>query len=697
MTAEAAESAVDTDGSQREQTNAGTQPERADEAAGLDDSDDLEDAGETVEQLRHGAPHAFPHGNTFGPTKVTGDAVGGDKFVTIHTTSGLARSFVSGPVPPEDLASLVERFARPPDHDELVRRLRAKRVLVLCGSPGSGRRASALAILADVQQDPSTLRILDPTASPEELVKHLRPGVGHLIADFSGTADAPLRQHHLHAFQESLEENNGYVVITTDALSVLNEPLNELCEWHPPAAVDVLRAHLDATYPDPSEYRPALEREEIRTYLKAHPSPKEVAEFAGWVNLYVQGILTPQDLTIYGTAAAEHLARRAFADTKVSLRDKAFLIALAVFDRSPYATIAEAGDSLYLAFKEREEPEHPAGLSIFDTSRSTRLAWARAIEYDQADINRGVASTRMTKFGFSSTWSVVLQHVWLEHPAAREPILGWLRRLSESNLLATRIRAGVAAGCLAAVDFSPMVSRLFGPWASSDLLRQRQLAAWALSVTVQQGAETEVRRLLQVWTVGSVAKRWTVVRTAALLAELLGKSTIPLLFKIARYPSRDPRLQRELERVTSDLLTGPTARHALEALSTWSQDNGPCQGLAYRAFVSATAIHHQDARPALMTDMAADLLDWTALVTLWRAVLNDPSVRDTARRNLARWVVVAAQEESLKPDILRLFTDLAASANEHDRLDYLLRHLPPDTPSSALQLAARIRTHLLPH
>ncbi|WP_406023523.1 hypothetical protein OH802_27400 [Nocardioides sp. NBC_00850] len=686
---EAAE--LDVDAKQGDQSSK-DQHVNDDEAADVDEQADTE---QSVERFRREAQRLLAHSaNVLGRADVTGDLVGGNKFVTIHSASNLPQRVTSGQMPAAQLASVLERFAKAPDHDELVHRLRTNRVLVLRGPRASGRRTASLGVLADVKQDPQPLLVLDPAIPPGELVDQLRPGARHLIADFSTTTDAPLRQYHLHAIQERLRASDGFAIITIDPHVAVDGTLAEMHEWHPPAPESILNAHLEADCPHPSVRQPALDLDETRSYLKTQPSPEEIAGYARTLLLYVDGQRSLQDLATYSTSAVEDYAQRVFSDTDGSMREKAFLIALAVFNQLPYSTIAEAGDALYRAFQEREDPETEAGVSIFDTSRSARLTWARALEYDSFETDQDRDSTRLAAFLNPSMSSIVLRHVWLEHPAAREPIRRWLRELGESGADVSRVRAALAAGRLAAADFSSIMRPLLEPWAGSRPLGQRQLAAWTLFAALQQGADDEVRRVLQRWAEGGEGRRWTVLHTADALADMLGKSTIPLISAIAEKPARDPRLRNELERVTARLLTGPTALQALDTMVGWLQNPGPRRELAYRAFVRAAG-KREEGRPALLSHGNADQQAWTALIILWRAVLNNPTVRDDARLGLAGWVILAAEDKSLEPDLCRLFSELAGSANERARLDYLLRHLPREAPEAARPVADRIRTHLV--
>lgn len=684
MNSEAKESDTEAKGSDQTPEDEETAEQTEDKA-----KDDEAEAQDAVSDFRRQAQqYLASSANVITRAEFGGDAVGGNKTVTNHYYGSSHLRSSSGPMPAPSVTSLLQRFVKSSDHDVLVQRLRDTRVFVLCGPKGSGRQTAAIGILTDVDQVSRPVHVLNPKVQPDYLAGQLINGAHHLIPDLSVDTDDPLRQQHLYEIQKKLQENDGYAIITIDPRAAEEGALTEQHEWQPPAAGDILRAHLGADRLDQSYIQLGLGLEETRAYLETQPSPKEIVEYARRLTAYFHGQATREDLAGYHITAAEHHARRAFADTSNSLREKAFLIALAVLDRLPYPTIAEAGDDLYRTFEEHRS------LSTFGTSHSARLNWARAYETDSVETDHDPALNTVTAFRNPATWPAVLRHVWLEHPTARDPIRRWLRDLGATAPRASRVRAALAAGFLASIDFPSIANSLLGQWAGSKQLGQRQVAAWALFAATEQGAKTKVDEVLKRWAEGGVARRWTVVHTADALADLSDESAISLISEIAAMPTTDPQLERELERAAARLLISPLASQARNTLVGWSRERGPRRDLAHRAFTIA-ASEQPDGRPTLLNHGSSDQHAWAALTTLWRAVLNDPAVRGDARDRLTDWVTLAVEEDSLVPELQRLFTDLAVSSNERARLDYLLRHLPADAPPDARLVADRIRNHLL--
>jgi len=306
---------------------------------------------------------------------------------------------------------------------------------------------------------------------------------------------------------------------------------------------------------------------------------------------------------------------------------------------------------------------------------------------------------RLMRFRYSGAWPILLHYVWTEHPAAREPMATWLFQLADGGDPQARIRSAVAVGCLAAAEFETVKEKFLNQWAQSDLLRDRQLAAWALAAAVDLGAEAKVRPLLRYWAEGSVAKRWTVVRTITSLADLLGKSSMPLLSRIARSSAKDGNLESELTRALGGMLTSPIARQTAGTLVAWSAKDDDRRKLAQRAFLLASYTRRRDAPqsppyPKLLRLGSSDAFIRDQHTKLWRRVIDDPATRPDALRRLADWVVLSDGSQEVETELTTLLRALAGTPNERQRVDYLLRHLPSDASQSARSTAERLRRSL---
>ncbi|MEU0406193.1 hypothetical protein ABZ318_39605, partial [Streptomyces sp. NPDC006197] len=114
-------------------------------------------------------------------TSIQGDGTffEGNQFFSVYG-SGDSSRFVRGPVPPETLAHLAQVYCEITGYQRMKERLRDSRVLVLCGEPGSGRKATALALLDEVTG--GKVFRLDPRHGVDEITDEaLQEGGGHLM------------------------------------------------------------------------------------------------------------------------------------------------------------------------------------------------------------------------------------------------------------------------------------------------------------------------------------------------------------------------------------------------------------------------------------------------------------------------------------------------------------------------------------
>ncbi|OEJ25780.1 hypothetical protein AR457_16190 [Streptomyces agglomeratus] len=684
------------------------------------------EAWEAVEQLFALAPHLRAgRANVMGDTRVSGDVVAGDKHMHLHGVDGPARLRPVGPVPAADLERVALTFAPNRRYDELCADLADQRVLVLRGRRGTGRRTAALRMMTQVAKDADVIA-LDPGTEPAEFADHVRPGRAHFVMDPLTSEDGPLRDVHLHAVRRRLADSNGLFVVVASPGTVLDGPV--AYDWEPPGPADVVHAHLahlmrpadspDSSGPaDPAGIRRLLELDETVRYLSASPMPQEAAGFARLLAAYAEGRCGAEELSGYGRTSAEAVVDAWFGGGAVELRDKAFLISLAAFDGSPYPLVADLGDRLYGHLRAAEEPDRPAGCSAFGTSRSERLALARAREFEDETVTPwGVVAERVVAFENSHIWSAVLRHVWTSHPAARGPVLEWLDALVADQRALVRLRGAVTAGVLAGSDFGYAFDRFLGRWASSPALMERQLAAWALYTAAEHGMDTVVRRLLSNWSGHSdQGRRWTVARTYALLG---GPTAATALRDIGRMATSatvpDAALGAALEQTLEALLQGPAATTVLERLGQWQDPRGPLRELAVKGFLRGTARRRAEpgagtAWPRLLWLADRDPLARRYVVVLWRELFGDRTVRDEARRAFARWVRAAETASSraaahgaafpgaraaghgpvfgaagpegvsdVEEALSRLLPELVVTANDRDRMDYLLRRLCDD-------------------
>ncbi|MFE2265450.1 hypothetical protein [Streptomyces griseosporeus] len=727
--------------------DADTEPEDKDSARAADlggtaeptpEEEPAPEAWEAIEQLFALAPHLRSgRANVMGDTQVSGDVVAGDKRITVHLPeTSLPRLHSVGPLPTRELAHLSDTFAPSRRYYELCAELATRRVLVLRGRPDSGRRTAALRMLLQVGTDTGEVIALDPGTDPADLADHVRPGGAHVVVDPVTSQASPLREVHLHAIHHRLGEDGLFIAVITHGTAVEDVPTYD---WEPPPAADIATAHLlhavrhsmtEGETEARETVRRLLELKQTIAYLSSSPSPREAVGYARLLVEYGRGRCDDDVLARYGRTSAEEIVDGWFGEghdsAEVALRDKAFMISLAVFDGLPYPLVAELGDELYRKLRAVEEPDRTPGCSVFGPSPADRLALARAQEYeDETDSRWGRLPERVVAFRDGSLWNTVLSHVWAGHPAVRKPLLAWLDTLAEDRRTTVRLRAAVASGVLAAADFGYAFDSFLERWGSSARPVQRQLAAWALYTAAEHGMDVPVRRLLADWSRRHhPARRWTVARAYALLGGATVTSALrDIGLMAATGPEPDAALRTTLEQALEALLQGPAAVTVLERLVDWHDSRGPLQELAAAGFLRGarrrigTAGADGATWPRLLWLADRDPRARWYIVTMWRALLGNRASRDMAREELARWIGVAERASAragrrvfrdvppseatvpydavsdVESALASLLPQLVKSPNDWERLDHLLRRVGT-TDGLQSPVTARLRAAL---
>ncbi|MEV6247145.1 Pycsar system effector family protein [Streptomyces sp. NPDC051742] len=293
----------------------------------------------TAEQPRE--PNVFASADLGSPGGDTGGAAtarravrtwaggGADRLTTIHgdgtvfegnqifALGGSDRSphFVQGPVPPETLDHLGRVYCATAGYGRMRDRLRDHRVLVLCGEPGSGRKATALALLAELT-DGKVFR-LDPRHGVDELTEEvLQESGGHLLelpAEDVGAEDEPhssragrgernaaprrpatrLSELHLDRFGDLLRGRDAYGVVLVENGELADRLLRGRYGMYcaPPPADEVLQRHL--------WHRLRAESDEALGAARARAAQRDVVDALGLEEL------RPRE----AARLADHLAR----------------------------------------------------------------------------------------------------------------------------------------------------------------------------------------------------------------------------------------------------------------------------------------------------------------------------------------------------------------------------------------------------
>lgn len=684
--------------------------------------------------------------------RVDGDLVMGHKYVVAAPSVG-EQLQGTGEVPSADLDRLATVYHRDPVFDEALTTLHTSRVVVLRGGHGTGRHAAALMLLRAVGA--TRIRALDPDTGLAGLLRKARKADGYLVRDLPVTASSPLRHHHLLAWREHLTKHRAHLVVTVESTAVLGEDV-PVVSWTPPRIEAVFTAHLragleatrrrtgdarqapDADHPDTLEEEVAASRElaPVRRFLAVRSRPvTQVAAFAAEVVRYQRGEVDLKQLERFGEDRLREQVGEWFSDSpgQVELRDKAFLLSLAVCDEGPYPLVAELGDQLYRRLRRVEDPEQNPGVPVFGTSLRRRMVLAHAEEYEASE-QTSWGPVRQTKIRFQErrTARLLLCEVWTGHPAVRAPLSTWLTGLARHGDPFVRTRAAAAAATLARHDFPSVMHGLLRGWATSADYRLCAQAANALAL-VAAARIPAVHRVLREWSDDShPRRRWTAVRAYALIGPLVPGDTLDSLEKLARPTSArrdeatgtnrsgrsggknggrgDGTGQRgvafdSLVEAAELLLLSTPGTEVMRRLATWCEDSFTgLRDLARRALLDASARREDPSDdpaswPILLrryAEHSEDAAERAAFARLWRHVLRDRAGTEDAQEQLREWVLVADREPGVEAVLAELLPRLAVSDSDRDRLRYLLRTMSGETGGPPPPVAARLLSTLPP-
>ncbi|MEV0485543.1 hypothetical protein AB0I69_33675 [Streptomyces sp. NPDC050508] len=625
----------------------------------------------------------------YGPT---GGLVKGD--VNYNFSLPYIRSeHLSGEVLPDDVEELAQVFHGCPSFDEALTRLkRGERIVVLSGGRDTGRRSAALMLLRCLKATP--MRILDPPDSLSALPEQLDGAAGYVLLNLPTSRSHPLREPHLLGLRERLERTKGHLVITVEPSAALEDV--PYVRWEPPGAEDMLRSHV--TPRTGAEVWAGLcGLTPVKEFLARHQQPGEIAKFADQLVALHRGETDEETLAAYGKAAVAAQVSGWLTDHGRHLREKAFLISLAVFDKAPYAVTAECADRLYVELQRTANPREPAAIPVFGSSREDRLSLARARGYVGTEVTEWgpLIGRYFAEFREADTARVLLEQVWNRHPSARPALVEWIQDLADDGRPLVRTRAASATALLAQADLSSAMALLIEPWADDDHFGSWLTAANALTMAQLLSVPT-VLKILHDWCTEDYGdlegRRWTAIRAYGLLGPVHYERALEaLLDAIHRpHPHDDPEADEdEAEEYAKEeaqqfadaleLLLLAVRDRVLSTLAERLAGDRALRTHALLAFLQACKQSDERTGRPIVLDWYAEAtaaVDNTAarhLVLFWEAALTDRARTSEALRILRGWVLTAGGDPRSEAALASLLPALGAQPTNHQRISHLLR------------------------
>ncbi|WP_335934526.1 hypothetical protein [Streptomyces sp. PTD5-9] len=645
-----------------------------------------------------GTNHGIGGGTFFGDVLVGRTEIINYQFgasAVIHASGEIARSTL------EELAACFVPARA--DFDELTDRLREEHVLVVSGPYFAGRRTAALMLLHRVGAAP--VRAIGRDTAPGQLVAGLGAGTpdgrtGHVLCDLITDPGRPLREADLLAARKELGEY-GYLVVTVGPTALLEDV--PVVHWQAPPPRDVLRAHL-GTLVDEERVARLFSLPATTAFLERSHQPREAAEFARLLARYSAGEADAEQLENFSLAALENQVQEWFEDdgSVLHLRDKAFLVSLAAFDKGPYALTAELGDLLHVFLHETENRGRYPVVPVFGTHIGKRLQLARAHRFEEEEATEW-GPVRQVKAAYRDERAslVLLREIWTGHPSARPALVRWLQHLAGDGRPFVRTRAASTAAVLAHTDLPSAMALIIEPWASSRLYRHRLVAVNALTLSHFLGVPN-VPRILDSWCESDEpAQCWVAIRTHGLIGPKRPAETLAALRAAARHQAGRPEpgedLTGQLAESVELLLLSSAGDEVLAGLLRTLHDDRPATELALGGFLSACRRTERDERhgqPLVLTWYVRASATRTpavaGIVELWRTALESRGHTRGALDVLRLWVLSADHGPGTEWALAALLPSLVTTSSEYQRLSHLLRTMPGEDGVDPPPVAGRL-------
>ncbi|MEU1751140.1 hypothetical protein ABZ436_00545 [Micromonospora matsumotoense] len=567
--------------------------------------------------------------------------------------------------------------------DDALERLRDKRVVILRGGVGTGRRTTAELMLRHVVGIDRVVGIEDPEVTLTQLARQ----EGLLLKGHGTVLELPASEAvtigTLRAFELLARTDSAYVVILDGHGDTADPTLAQHTVDHtPPPPENVLRRHLLRLLRRQRRcagncascvgdcWKEFIERcvshDGIAAELAAHPRPRQTVELAqslaGWsgadedLEAALGGLRRRRRDTV-ARLLKQDSVEKTTEDPQAAPRRQAFQIAYAILHHLPLADVFDASELLLGILQTVESGTERPPRVVFDGGVDQMLhAWGGESPLAAAETGE---QPRRARLADPRLLTDVLDVVWHDFDGVRLPLLVWLEELVFTRRDEVRRRAAQITGWLAMYDFDEVCNGMLRQWAADERGTGRQAAAWALDVAAYDD------RLV-----------------ARIQGRVLGwvRSANPLLHDTAArvYSTRIGRLApadtlRELRTLASrdDLNGSASVARALTDLypvapeETWrtlvAWNGEDLHRLRVHAARGMTLLGRLAGRapregwPLLLTAVEGFTPEPTELAGLWRGALGDPTTAPRAWKLLHVWLQLGDEDPVLADQLVALF------------------------------------------
>jgi hypothetical protein len=608
--------------------------------------------------------------------------------VNVHIIQQFTQSLLRSEAAPRgDLDPLRGSYARPPQYIQASEILRTRHVVVLVGSRGTGRRSGGLRLLLDYPE----VSIHDlATDGDRPSVSRLpsEPRQGYLLDLTDEEAAIPEAfGSRVADHGEGLAQSGSYLVITvTDDLwqscRASTYPIST--QFGLPSAREVVEKRLMYLSASP-ERLAALNEPAIAALVSEAARPVELVELAR--SLYENDGLNLEDIADEYHRWKDYL-NGWFASGEVSVSNRALLISAAVLEGAPAGVIMDAADKL---LKEARAPVSQDGPLAGD-DLSLRIKKIDAVLRNDGGVSINKKHRRLDH--------AVMDHIWVERPQLREPLLAWMADIAGANGVASKHaeRVAMALAELAVSQSTDIFLDVIDKWLQSDENRYRiavsVLERTALSPTVGASVRARLRR----W----VENQRTNERTLRAVAEVCGgqlgeqrpKVALHRLKLIIGRGSEDAEQSAAmgLRRLAS---VASVRRVVLATVLDWTRSGADLQAGCV-GFLGLVDLGVSDSCASLLLE---DTLAFGGeqvrqlLVSGWVVTLRDKHTEGRAVELLNGWVDEAATTETGKRTMYPIVESVLKDLSVRSKVAPVL--IPPLATDPMSEERQQIRTDLL--
>lgn len=440
--------------------------------------------------------------------KIEGDAVGRDQ--TKHTEfSSQSWHFEESVeyVLKEDIEKIKKVYIKPQKYEKLKKILNNNNILIIKGNSQIGKRATSINLLSTFE--PENILEITPNINSINLFD-CEENQYYLIDNPSIESVKEINSHNIRRLSRNFKERKSYLIIILDSYIEFPEELLDEYGVHLncrnlSANSELLKRHL-SWYLKPSlsfeSINDLTSNDQIVELLKNELFPRDLDRLAKSLAKVASLKLTLEDaLENFSLIVSKQV--KTWFEAQQNLKQRLFMITLAVLNGSSYQVVKEASqDLISLVNPPLDEENNRSEVvdEIFD-SRSELIEQVKAhLERGLENAEYGSSSVELIVLNNSQYQPAVLSYIWHEYDNLRIPLLAWLLKLGKSPTRDIRIKVAAAIGYLSQQDFSLIRRQILLNWANCSDKNAQISAAIALTVPVWNGVlVSEILGLLHHW------------------------------------------------------------------------------------------------------------------------------------------------------------------------------------------------------